>query len=35
VRVGVVSDEGPRGIEVSADVVVGSPAELVELLRTL
>jgi len=34
-RVGVVSDEGPRGIEEGADVVVGSPAELLELLRTL
>ncbi|HJV29269.1 MAG TPA: trehalose-phosphatase, partial [Gaiellaceae bacterium] len=35
VRVGVVSDEGPRGIAEGADVVVSSPAELVELLRTL
>jgi trehalose 6-phosphate phosphatase len=35
VRVGVVSDEGPRGIEEGADVVVGSPAELLDLLRTL
>jgi trehalose-6-phosphatase len=35
VRVGVVSDEGPRGIADSADVVVGSPAELLDLLRTL
>jgi trehalose 6-phosphate phosphatase len=35
VRVGVVSDEGPRGIAEGADVVVGSPAELLELLRTL
>ena len=35
VRVGVVSDEGPRGIADSADVVVGSPAGLLDLLRTL
>jgi trehalose 6-phosphate phosphatase len=35
VRVGVASDEGPRGIAESADIVVGSPSELVELLRTL
>lgn len=35
VRVGVVSDEGPREIADSADVVVGSPAEFLDLLRTL
>ena len=35
IRVGVVSDEGPRGIADAADVVVQSPADLVELLRTL
>jgi trehalose 6-phosphate phosphatase len=35
IRVGVVSDEGPRGIAEAADVVVESPDELVELLRTL
>jgi trehalose 6-phosphate phosphatase len=35
VRVGVVSDEGPRGIADSADVVVQSPAEFLDLLRTL
>jgi trehalose 6-phosphate phosphatase len=35
VRVGVVSDEAPRGIAEAADVVVGSPVELLELLRTL
>lgn len=35
VRVGVASDEGPRGIRDEADVVVGSPAELLDLLRTL
>ena len=35
VRVAVVSDEGPRAIGEGADVVVGSPAELLDLLRTL
>jgi trehalose 6-phosphate phosphatase len=35
IRVGVVSDEGPRGITDAADIVVQSPVELVELLRTL
>ena len=35
VRVGVVSDEGPRGLAEAADVVVHSPVELVDLLRTL
>jgi trehalose 6-phosphate phosphatase len=35
VRVGVVSDEGPRGIAEGADLVVGSPAELLEVLRSL
>jgi trehalose 6-phosphate phosphatase len=35
VRVGVVSDEAPRGIADAADVVVGSPAELLELLKAL
>ena len=35
VRVGVASDEGPRGIAESADVVVESPQALLELLRTL
>jgi trehalose 6-phosphate phosphatase len=35
VRVGVVSDEGPRGIVEAADVVVESTEALVDLLRTL
>ena len=35
IRVGVVSDEGPRGIADAADGVVHSPAELLDLLRTL
>jgi trehalose-6-phosphatase len=35
VRVGVVSEEGPRGISEAADVVVDSPQALLELLRTL
>jgi trehalose 6-phosphate phosphatase len=35
IRVGIVSDEAPRGIAEAADIVVGSPAELLELLRTL
>jgi trehalose 6-phosphate phosphatase len=35
VRVGVVSNEAPRGIAEAADIVVDSPAELVDLLRTL
>jgi trehalose 6-phosphate phosphatase len=35
VRVGVVSDEAPRAIAEAADVVVSSPAAMLELLRTL
>ena len=35
IRVGVVSDEAPRGIAEAADIVVESPAELLDLLRTL
>ena len=35
VRVAVVSPEGPPELRDAADVVVGSPAELVSLLRTL
>ena len=35
VRVGVVSNEGPRGLAESADVVVRSPDELVALLGRL
>jgi trehalose 6-phosphate phosphatase len=35
VRVAVVSPEAPRGLAEAADVVVASPAELLELLRTL
>jgi trehalose 6-phosphate phosphatase len=35
VRVGVVSDEGPRGIAEAADVIVHSPAEFLDVLRTL
>lgn len=35
IRVGVVSDEGPRGIAEAADVVVDSPEELLEILRSL
>jgi trehalose 6-phosphate phosphatase len=35
VRVGVVSDEAPRGIADAADMVVASPAELLELLKAL
>jgi trehalose 6-phosphate phosphatase len=35
VRVAVVSDEVPPGLAEAADVVVGSPEELLELLRAL
>jgi trehalose 6-phosphate phosphatase len=35
VRVAVASPEGPQALREAADVVVASPAELVELLRTL
>lgn len=35
VRVGVASPESPRGISELADVVVRTPAELLDLLRTL
>jgi len=35
VRVGVASPESPRGIRELADVVVRTPAELLDLLRTL
>ena len=35
VRVAVVSPEAPAGLAEAADVVVGSPAELLELLRAL
>jgi trehalose 6-phosphate phosphatase len=35
VRVAVASPEAPRGLADEADLVVGSPAELLELLRTL
>jgi trehalose 6-phosphate phosphatase len=35
VRVAVVSDEAPPGLREAADLVVGSPAELLELLRKL
>ena len=35
VRVAVASAEGPAELRESADLVVGSPAELLELLRTL
>jgi trehalose 6-phosphate phosphatase len=35
VRVAVSSDEGPEDLVRGADLVVGSPAELVELLRRL
>lgn len=35
VRVAVSSDEAPEDLVSSADIVVGSPAELVELLRRL
>ena len=35
VRVGVASPESPRGISELADVVVRTPAELLEVLRTL
>lgn len=35
VRVGVASDESPRGIREEADIVVRSPAEVLALLRTL
>lgn len=35
VRVAVSSDEAPKGLVSSADIVVGSPAELVELLQRL
>jgi trehalose-phosphatase len=35
VRVAVASAEAPPGLREAADIVVGSPAELVELLRQL
>ena len=35
VRVAVASPEGPAGLREAADVVVGGPAELLELLRRL
>jgi trehalose 6-phosphate phosphatase len=35
VRVAVASDEGPQALREAADVVVGSPAQLLELLRRL
>jgi trehalose 6-phosphate phosphatase len=35
VRVGVASPESPRGISELADVVVQTPAQLLDLLRTL
>jgi len=35
VRVAVASPEGPPELREAADIVVGSPAELVELLRQL
>ena len=35
VKVGVASPESPRGITDEADVVVRSPAELLDVLRTL
>jgi trehalose 6-phosphate phosphatase len=35
VRVAVASPEAPRGLADEADLVVASPAELLELLRTL
>jgi len=35
IRVAVASAEGPPELREAADVVVGSPAELLELLRTL
>jgi trehalose 6-phosphate phosphatase len=35
VRIAVASDEGPAGLAESADLVVASPGELLELLRLL
>jgi len=35
VRVAIVSPESPPELREAADVVVASPEELVELLRTL
>jgi trehalose 6-phosphate phosphatase len=35
VRIAVASDEGPRALPAAADIVVGSPAELLDLLRLL
>ena len=35
VRIGVVSDESPRGIAEAADIAVESPEALLDLLRTL
>ena len=35
VRVAVASPEAPTGLAEAADIVVGSPVELLELLRTL
>jgi hypothetical protein len=35
VRVAVASPEGPAELREAADVVVGGPAELLELLRRL
>jgi hypothetical protein len=35
VRVAISSDEAPQELVSAADLVVGSPHELLELLRTL
>jgi len=35
VRIAVASSEAPPGLRETADIVVGSPAELLDLLRQL
>jgi trehalose 6-phosphate phosphatase len=35
VRVGVITPEAPRALAAAADLVVGSPGELMEILRAL
>jgi hypothetical protein len=35
VRVAVVSEEAPTDLGLAADLLLGSPAELLELLRQL
>jgi len=35
VRIAVASPEAPSGLAEAADLVVGSPAELLDILRSL